>query len=141
MDNAFFYGEYEIIGNLPLTDNDLDFPVMYGKSIDFTGRNKILLQSGQKYFELTNGNRDLHSEFINNGIGFGIHVKLPILKRCIELHSNQPYWEQDNYTTNSDLRNPKFCAEREMICKQFRVLEEEIFLKNDTSNSINIIRN
>lgn len=35
MDNAFFYGEYEVIGNLPLTDSELDFLVMYGKSIDF----------------------------------------------------------------------------------------------------------
>lgn len=129
MDNAFFYGEYEIISNLVLTDNELDFPVMYGKSIDFTDSNKILLQSGQKYFELTNGNRALYSEFRNNGIGWRIDVKLPILKKCIELNSNQPYWEQNSYMTNKDLRNPKFCAERETVCKQFGVSEEDIFPK------------
>ena len=124
MDNAFFYGEYEVIGNLPLTDTELDFPVMYGED-----RDKILLQSGQKYFELTNGKYALYSEFRNNGIGWEINVKLPILKKCIELHSNQPYWEQNNYMTNQDLRNPKFFAEREAVCKQFGVLEEDIFQK------------
>jgi hypothetical protein len=129
MDNAFFYGEYEVIGNLPLTDIELDFPVMYGKSIDATDSNKILLQSGQKYFELTNRKHALYSEFRNNGVGFGIDVKLPILKKCIELHSNQPYWEQNNYMTNKDLRNPKFSAERKAVCKQFGVSEEDIFLK------------
>ncbi len=129
MDNAFFYGEYEVIGNLPLTDNELDFPVMYGKSIDATDSNKILLQSGQKYFELTNRNHALYSEFRNNGVGFGIDVKLLILKKCIELHNNQPYWEQNNYMTNKDMRNPKFSVERKAICKQFGVSEEDIFLK------------
>ncbi|SDH43387.1 immunity 26/phosphotriesterase HocA family protein [Desulfosporosinus hippei] len=128
MDNTFFYGEYEIIGNMPLADNELDFPVMYGKSIDIRDSNKVLLQSGKKYFEL-NRNKAFYSEFKNNGIGFGINVKLPILSKCIELHNNQPYWEQNNYTTNKDLRNPKFYAERETICKQFGVSEEDIFLR------------
>jgi len=131
MDNEFFYGEYEIIGNLPLTDKELDFPVMYGNSIDIRDTNKVLLQSGIKYFELTNRNHTLYSEFKNNGIGFGINVKLPILNKCIELQSNEPYWEQNNtYKTNTDLRNPKFFAEREAICKQFGVSEEDIFYKN-----------
>jgi hypothetical protein len=129
MDNAFFYDEYEIIGNLPLTDTDLDFPVMYGKSIEFGDSDKILLQSGQKYFELANRKYDLYSEFRNNGIGWRIDVKLPILKKCIEFHNNQPYWEQNSYMTNKDLRNPKFCGEREAICKQFGVSEESIFRK------------
>lgn len=129
MDNSFFYGEYEVIGNLPLTDTELDFPVMYGESIAFGDRHKILLQSGQKYFESTNGKCALYSGFRNSGIGWSLDVKLPILKKCIKMHSNQPYWEQNNYMTNKDLRNPIFCAEREAICKQFGVSEESIFLK------------
>lgn len=135
MDNAFFYGEYEIIGNLPLTYSELDFPVMYGRSIDYGDNDKILLQSGQKFYEIANGDRALYSEFRNNGIGWGVHVKLPILKKCIELDSNEPYWEQNNYLTNIDLRNPKFYIERRAICKQFGVSEEEIFLKNDYSTA------
>lgn len=83
MDNGFFYGEYEVIGNLPLTDSELDFPVMYGKSIDARDRNKLLLQSGQRYYELTNRNDALYSEFKNNGIGIGLHVELPILKNVL----------------------------------------------------------
>ncbi|EHQ89566.1 immunity 26/phosphotriesterase HocA family protein [Desulfosporosinus youngiae] len=128
MDNPFFYGEYEIIGSLPLADNELDFPVMYGKSIDIRDGNKVFLQSGKSYFEL-NRTHALYSEFRNNGIVFGINVKLPILDKCVKLHNNQPYWEQNNYTANKDLRNPKFCAEREMICKQFGVSEADIFSK------------
>lgn len=129
MDNVFFYGEYEIIGNLPLADNELDFPVMYGATIDVTESNKILLQSGRKYFELINGNRPLYPNFTNNGVGFTLDVKLPILKKCIEQRNNQPYWEQNNYMTNKDLRNPKFDAERESICRQFEVSEKDIFPK------------
>lgn len=102
---------------------------MYGKSIDYEDNDKILLQSGQKFYEIENGDRALYSEFMNNGIGWGVHVKLPILKKCIELDSNEPYWEQNNYLTNIDLRNPKFYIERKAICKQFGVLKEEIFLK------------
>ncbi len=127
MDNAFFYGQYEIIGNLPLTDTDLDFPVMYGKSINFNDSNKVLLQSGQKYFELKNLNNALYSEFRNNGIGWVINVKLPNIKNCINLNSNQPYWEQNNYIKNKDLRNPKFYTERKAICNQFGISEKDIF--------------
>lgn len=127
MDNPLFYGEFEVIGNLPLTDSELDFPVMYGKSIDYIDNDKVLLQSGQNFYEITNRNRALYTDFRNNGIGFGIDVNLPILQRCIELNSNQPYWEQNAYKTNTDLRNPKYYAEREAICKQFSVSEEELF--------------
>lgn len=126
MDDAFFYGEYEIIGNLPLPYSELDFPVMYGSSI--SNDDKIYLQLGQKFYEMANRDCALYSEFRNNGIGWGVDVELPILKKCIELDSNEPYWEQNNYLTNKDLRNPMFYKEREAICKQFGVSEEEIFL-------------
>ncbi len=41
MDNVFYYGEYEIIGNLPLPPNAdiLDYPIMYGRSISARDRN------------------------------------------------------------------------------------------------------
>lgn len=77
MDNAFYYGEYEVIGNLPLSDNELDFPVMYGKSITYGDNNKVLLQSGQRYYELRN-KKALYSDFRNNGVSFGLHINLPI---------------------------------------------------------------
>jgi hypothetical protein len=38
--------------------------------------------------------------------------------------------------TNKDLRNTKFSAERKAVCKQFGVSEEDIFLKNNSLNSI-----
>lgn len=131
MDNALYYGEYEIIGNLALTDSGLDFPVMYGKSIDFTDLKNVLLQSGAKYYKLKNETSLVCSDFKNNGVGFGLYANIEILKKCIKCGSNQPYWEQNNFMTNKDLRNPKFFAERKAICKQFGVAEKDIFMCNN----------
>ena len=36
MDNAFFYGEYEVIGHKQLESEDFDFPISYGRHIDFS---------------------------------------------------------------------------------------------------------
>lgn len=43
MDNVFYYGEYEVIGNRPLPerDSDIDYPILYGRSIDARDRDKI----------------------------------------------------------------------------------------------------
>ncbi|MBR4083773.1 MAG: hypothetical protein IKK33_05770 [Lachnospiraceae bacterium] len=43
MDNALYYGEYQIIGQGPLP-NIPDYPIMYGQSISYIDRNKIMFQ-------------------------------------------------------------------------------------------------
>ena len=127
MDNPIYYGEYEIIGNMPLMENECDFPVMYGNSISYLDADKglVMLQSGMKYFEIANSNA-IYTNFRNNGVGFGMHIKLRIIKECMESNSNEPYWEQNNYQS-ADIRNPKFHKERKAICNQFKVSEKEIF--------------
>lgn len=51
MDNVFYYGEYAIIGNTPLPDN-LDYPIMYGRSISALDRDKICYCRGNDYREI-----------------------------------------------------------------------------------------
>lgn len=120
MDNVFFYGEYEIIGNLPLYDNELDFPIMYGRSISQLSLDKIMFQRGPIYKEIPYSPEVLISEdFRFNRIGFGLNVNKQVLEECIREKSNQPYWNQSLYINKGDLRNPKNVKERELVLKEF----------------------
>jgi hypothetical protein len=49
MDNLLFYGEYEIIGHKDLNDEEFNFPISYGRSID--QRNVVFLQWGVIHLE------------------------------------------------------------------------------------------
>ncbi|MCM1258049.1 MAG: immunity 26/phosphotriesterase HocA family protein [Roseburia sp.] len=70
MDNRFFYGEYEIIGNAPAPEN-ADYPIMYGRSIDYHDQNKICFCRGREYREIPlEGNELFPTDFSNKGIGF-----------------------------------------------------------------------
>lgn len=121
MDNAFYYGEYEIIGQGPLPECP-DYPVMYGQSISYTDRNKIMLQCGKIYRELPlEGNKLVPGDFRNNGMGWQIQINADILKACINAGNNAPYWEQDFYYMHEDLRNPKHKEAREAIFRQFQL--------------------
>lgn len=118
-DNNLFYGEYEIIGNLPITENE-DYPIMYGRSIDYR-KKSICFQYGKTFREIENGVL-LHGGFINNGVSFSLNFQKNVLLDCIQANSNVPYWEDYfEYTTNSDLRNPKFHKERKEIGEQMGV--------------------
>lgn len=109
MDNAFFYGEFPIIGNLPLTEAEQDYPIHYGKTIRFR-ESGVRYQCGRTYISLA-GEEALCGGFINNDIGWKLNVKLPVLQKCIEDKSNQPYWDlYYPYCTSRDLRNPKNSA-------------------------------
>lgn len=116
MDNRLFYGDFEIIGNIPIGQSE-DYPIMYGGSIDARYR-AVLLQCGKLYRRDDNGTA-LFQEFTNQGIGFGLNFNLSVLQECINDGSNAPYWAQDNRKVNRDLRNPKLRTELEQICKQF----------------------
>ena len=128
MDNHFYYGEAEIIGNKPLTPEEEDYPIHYGRSKD--AREKVLyLQCGRLYRKIEDGKPLVSPEdkgplslldFSFCGIGWNIHVRIPILKACIRENSNRPYWEQPHFASNQyDLRNPKLKAEREAVFEQF----------------------
>ena len=116
-DNDLFYGDFEIIGNIPVRNYE-DYPIMYGNSIHI-GENAVVLQCGKLYRRIENGSA-IFKGFINNGVGFSLNVKLPVLLQCIAEKTNTPFWEQERWApVNRDLRNPKFRTELEQICKQF----------------------
>ena len=118
MDNHFYYGEYEIIGNIPIGESE-DYPIMYGNSISALYR-AVLLQCGKLYIRDDKGTA-LFNNFMNHGIGFDLSFQLPVLLECIKAGSNAPYWAQDNWLVNRDLRNPKFRSELEQVCRQFGI--------------------
>lgn len=118
MDNHLFYGDFEIIGNIPIGEHE-NYPIMYGNSISALYRG-VLLQCGKLYRKIDGGTA-LYNNFINQSIGFDLNFQLAVLLECIDKGSNDPYWEQDNWVVNRDLRNPKFRAELEQVCKQFGI--------------------
>lgn len=115
MDNRFFYGEYEIIGNAPVPEN-ADYPIMYGRSISALDRNKICFCRGRNYREIPlEGNRLLAANFTNSGIGWSLNINKTLVEECIESGTNEPFWKADR---RSDLRNPAFSKELADILKQ-----------------------
>lgn len=119
MDNRLFYGDFEIIGNLPIRGKE-DYPIMYGNSISALYR-AVHLQCGKLHLRDDNGTA-LYRDFTKGEIGFGLDFQLSILQACIEAGSNTPYWNQNHRKIFNDLRNPKFRTELEQICKQFGLL-------------------
>lgn len=114
MDNAFFYGEYEIIGHAELKPQEGNYTVHYGNTIDLH-KSGLCYQSGRTYISLED-QKALYNGFINNRIGWTLNINLPILQACIEQGSNDPYWESD--FGKGDLRNPAYRRQRIEICRQ-----------------------
>lgn len=121
MDNIFYYGECEIIGYEELSDVELDFPIMYGRSISALDPNMIVFQQGLVYRTIPIENGKIIGDFRNNGIGYDLKVNRDILQECQSSNSNNPYWNQNLYSLKSDLRNPKNEVYRKQILKQFNL--------------------
>lgn len=116
MDNHLFYGTYEIIGHIPITDHE-DYPIMYGQRYG-PGEQALNLQCGKLYRKIVGG-KELFRGFNYGMIGFDLAFFLPVLQQCIAEDSNAPYWESEDWRVAADLRNPKLKKERKAICKQF----------------------
>lgn len=114
-DNALYYGEFEIIGNLPITNVE-DYPVMYGKSRSALRRHTLCYQCGKDYRTLEN-EPELFSGFVP-GVSFSLGFKADVLRRCIEEHSNAPYWADPNIG-GYDLRSPQNADKLQKIRAQF----------------------
>jgi len=128
MDNIFYYGECEIIGNMPISPDEDNFTIHYGESIDARKPNFLYFQRGKTYValegasELKFNNGDEISDFSNKSIGFDLDIELPILLECIKKKSNEPYWNMIRpWRANQDLRNPKFKKELKQIKKQMGI--------------------
>lgn len=120
MDNSLYYGQFEIIGNIPVDPEKEDYNIRYGNTISY-GEKAVLFQQGKTFMEIENTSV-VHGGFSNNGIGFCMDIELPILLNCIKANSNQPYWDWKNtFEVQSDLRNPKFKKELKDIEKQLGI--------------------
>ncbi|MBR1811118.1 MAG: immunity 26/phosphotriesterase HocA family protein [Clostridia bacterium] len=120
-DNRIYYGEDEIIGHIPIGGNE-DYPIMYGASINAREWDKkiVNLQIGKNFYS----RGDVSPIFgcgdcRHNGVAFSLNVDLPVLLRCIEAHSNAPYWASDRYYVQTDLRNPIYAEKLALIRRQF----------------------
>ncbi len=125
MDNLFYYGEYEIIGNAPLAEkeSEIEYPIMYGPSISARDRNKICYCEGRDYREIPlEGNTLPPGDFKNNGIGYSPHLNKTLVEACVQAASNAPYWERKSKVSfTRDLRNPAFKKELEYVRRQMGI--------------------
>ena len=115
-DNALYYGEYIIIGNVPITDDE-DYPIMYGDSIR-CGKKAVCYQCGKTHRKIENVPALEYNRFQNAGVSFRLNFTFPLLKQCIEEGSNTPYWE-NYYWAKGDLRNPKHAEILRQVNAQF----------------------
>jgi len=128
MDNVFYYGECEIIGNMPIDPDEDNYTVHYGEGFDARSPDCIHYQCGKVYVsvegaeELVLNKDSLSGDFINGDIGWDLDVKLPILLECIRKKSNAPYWKMTpEWVTDEDLRNPKYKRFLKKIKKQMGI--------------------
>ena len=115
MDNRLFYNDFQIIGNIPLGEQE-DYPIHYGNQLTKYKRGR--LQCGKLFLTLEEEGLFPH-QFMNNAIGFDLCFTLPVLQACIEAGSNAPYWEKRYPAYMRDLRNPKYRSELEQVAAQF----------------------
>ena len=133
MDNILYYGEYEIIGNAALPEKaaDIDYPIMYGRSISALDWNKICYCRGTDYREIPlKGNSLLEKDFKNGGIGYNPHINKKLVEECIQAGSNEPFWLREAKALyRCDLRNPAYRAELEFVLEQMGVTDRNFFQK------------
>lgn len=122
MDNAVFYGDYEIIGNGELPENPR-YPIMYGRDIHGLNSDKIIFQCGEIHEELPYSKEalivpfppefdhpllsSLNSSFINNRSGWSVLDNEEVIERCIKEKSNDYYWKYFKHFGDCDLRSPQ----------------------------------
>ena len=116
-DNSLFYGEYEIIGNLPVTENE-DYPVMYGNSISI-GEKAVCYQCGRTFRKIDNKTA-IYEGFRNNGVSINLNITVDVLRQCAVEKSNDPYWSHYYpHWVDIDLRNPKHAEKLQKVKEQF----------------------
>ena len=118
LDNNVYYGEYEIIGNIPVDYEKEDYPIMYGREL--TAGKTTFFQRGKKFLKLEN-TEPLYTTFKYSGVSLNLGFKISVMKKCIEESSNLPYYENGPYFVRGDLRNPKNKEALAEVLKQFNL--------------------
>ncbi len=121
MDNVFFYGEFEIIGNKPIDWRNYDCPVHYGYSIDARDLKSVCCQYGKKYIRIEGVKTVIDGGYINNGISFMFDIDRKIIEECVAAKSNIPYWNNSHWKwkMKHDLRHPENAEKLKLVKEQF----------------------
>ena len=115
MDNVVFYGDFEIIGNLPLEIFEFDFPISHGIRID--GTPNVFLQWGlihlelpkqkfNKYYKLENAGLGEHNPYGYYSIGFRPKFDTIDVVETIKNEGEFDFSKSKHYRIDKDLRNP-----------------------------------
>ncbi len=115
MDNLLFYGEFEIIGHREIKDEEFDFPISYGLSIDQRGI--VFLQWGLIHKELPQNvyNNYTFTDEMQVGqnpygyysIGFRPHYDNIEIIKTINNKGIYNFDDARHYKAKWDLRNPE----------------------------------
>jgi len=139
MDNKLFYGDFEIIGNLPLENSELEFPMSFSRSINYKHQGLIYFQWGPIYKEknINQIPKKLKDNYFRNeGIGMGLNLNKKILVNCIKNNSNEYYWNSETfYVYKNDLRNPKNKEYKNQIFKEFGLNPKLEYYENTPQSS------
>ncbi len=160
MDNLLYYGDYEIIGNIELEPQEIEFPVSYSSSINYNDLQTVYLQYGKiyketnekkynKYLDIYNPNPNAENwdkvvksrPYRKESIGFSLNITKEILEKCIAKGTNDPYWNDDYFEREYDLRNPKNKKIKTEIFKHFGLDADKTYyenLKNENGKSSNV---
>ena len=120
MDNKFYYGDYDIIGNDKIPDY-IAYPIMYGKTTSKNDLDIIVFQCGKMHIEIPYERERFYGSFINNTIGFYIDEDEKLIEQCLKEKSNKPYWEKYQNRNEVDLRHPSNRSLLTKILKEFKL--------------------
>lgn len=148
MDNIIFYGDFEIIGNMPLDISEFDFPISYGMRID--GTQNVFLQWGlihkelpikkfDKYTMPENGVLGDHNPYGYYSIGFRPNYDTHDIVKAINNGGLFDYSTSEYYSVDWDLRNPKNEKIRIEIFRQFKLDHEKTYFENSKLTGTNSI--
>jgi hypothetical protein len=160
-DNKLFYGEYEIIGNKPITTDEINFPISYGKHID-SRRNSVFFQWGlinielpfssfNKYLTANNPfvselspSRKVINPYGYYSVGFSSIYDGKDIKEAVLNKNIFDYQNKAGFRVNFDLRNPKNQSIRNEIMKAFDLDPHKSYDENciitETIGTIDILK-
>ncbi len=138
MDNLLLYGEYEIIGHREIRDEEFDFPISYGRSID--QRRVVFLQWGLIHKELPQDlfNKYTYTDEIQSGqnpygyyrIGFTPHYDTRDIINSVENNGVFNFDRSENYAARWDLRNPNNKEIKNELFKVFGLDPSKNYFEN-----------
>lgn len=137
MDNLLLYGEYEVFGNRELREEELDFPISYGRSID--QRQVVFLQWGVIHKELP---KDTFNKYVFGensldqnpygfySIGFTPHYDTVDITNTLVNNGEFDFEKSEHYKAKWDLRNPKNKAVKNEVFQIFGLDPDKGYLEN-----------